>query len=224
MGAELFSGGYDYTDPNNYSRFENVWNTGFHFNRQGSLQEVYHKQILIPFGETLPFGPLTEPMSRLIRNISYFAKGDDFPLFKTDKGHTFINAICYEVLVESYIRKYLNSVSPIKPDFLLNLTNDSWYGKSNEPYQHKFLSHWRAVENQIPMVRSTNTGLTSILYPDGTESETIDWYVEDVLDVKLYLDEKPISLFQKYGHLNLFIIWVLLIFFSAIYWRAKNLK
>ena len=220
-GAELFTGGYDFKDPYSMSYFENVWNTGFLFSNEGKLKQHYHKQILIPFGETLPLGPFTEMASKVVKNISYFASGNKLSIFETKKGFKFINPICYEVLVDSFIRDYLNAAIE-KPHFILNLTNDSWYGKSKEPYQHKFLAHWRALEHQIPIVRATNTGITSVLYPDGSESEAMPWYTENIMDMQLNLKDSAPTFFQSVGKWGLLIFW--LIFIVVVILWHRNLK
>ena len=87
---------------------------------------------------------------------------------KGEKEYHFLTSICYEALSSSLIRKHLNSVKS-HPSFLVNLTNDSWYGNTSEPEQHLFLSKWRAVEFQMPLIRSANTGISSIISKQGLE-------------------------------------------------------
>lgn len=210
--AALFTGGYDYStngDDNNY--FENQYNTAFLFklkNEQVALDDYYYKRELIPFGETLPFGPLNKKIGPLIKNISFFARGDRFPLFSIGQYH-FISAICYEVLFPNFIRQYLNSLTT-DPDFLINISNDSWYGDTIEPYQHLYLTHWRALENALPIVRMTNTGISSILYPDGSESKRSQTMKRMILDLPLHLSERQPTLYQRLGILGTIILWLLL--------------
>jgi apolipoprotein N-acyltransferase len=214
--ASLLIGGYDSNPKGDGIDFHSQYNAALFFlNRGGksaaplSFSEVYHKRILIPFGERLPLGPLSKYVRPHIENISYFAVGKRFPLFKLNSGHQFTMAICYEVLFYDFIRNYLNSVKQ-SPDFIVNLTNDSWYGRTSEPYQHLFLSKWRALEFQMPLIRMTNTGISSIIYPDGSESERTPLFTATNLDVPLKLgppgSSRP-TLFQQWGFLMMLPLW-----------------
>ena len=207
--AQLITGGYDYADKSNPYFFETEYNAIFFFNRGGLLKDVYRKQILMPFGESLPFGKANFLIAKVMKNLSFFARGTRLPLFELDNGATLINAICYEILFGPYIRNYLNHTLKTQKKnahFIVNLTNDSWYGKTSEPYQHQYLSHWRALEFQIPIVRMTNTGLSSILYPDGSQSEDMGLFRAASKDYSLFTSSRPPTLFQKYGF---YLTWTL---------------
>jgi apolipoprotein N-acyltransferase len=205
-GAELFTGGYDRSSKKNDNFFQTEYNTAFHFNLNGTLKNKYHKIKLIPFGEGLPFGPLNQYIAKYVQSISFFANGEDLTLFRTIKNTPFVSAICYEILFSSFIRHHLNTLD-IRPQFLINLTNDSWYGKTAEPYQHLFLSKWRALEFQLPIIRMTNTGVTSIIYANGEETPRSDLFVEAVQDLELVTSVREKTIFQRFG------IWIT-IFFS----------
>ncbi|EQC50115.1 apolipoprotein N-acyltransferase [Bacteriovorax sp. BSW11_IV] len=210
MGSEIFIGGYDTSGKRNNFFFETQHNAAFHFSENARLKDAYHKRILIPFGESLPFGPLNEFLAKYIENISFFAAGTTYPLFETKKNATFSAAICYEILFSSFIRDYLNNTKKI-PDFIINITNDSWYGNTSEPLQHLFLSHWRAIEFNVPIVRVTNTGITSILYEDGSESERLAYHTDGVLDLPIVVDKNLApTVFQQYGIWGNGILWLVL--------------
>ncbi len=197
--SQLVTGGYALANRNNTFYFETEYNSIFLFNRAAEYQAAYHKQILIPFGESLPFGPLNPYFAKIIKNVSFFAKGKEFTVFKLDNGINAINAICYEILFSSFIKKYANNIND-PYHFIINLTNDSWYGDTAEPYQHRFLAHWRALEFNRPIVRVTNTGITSVLYPDGSESGNLGLFKEGVLDITLNSKQNPeTTVFSKLG-------------------------
>ena len=206
--AHLVLGGYDKAKKYNPYRFETEYNSLFLFDRNGLFQEVYHKRILMPFGERLPIGPLNSWASKYLQNLSFFAKGMRFPRFELDNDVSFIAVICYEILFSNYLRNYLNAVQNNNNNvhFILNITNDSWYGKTAEPYQHQFLSHWRAIEFQMPVVRVTNTGLSSILYPNGKKSTDMGLFSEQVRDIVLSTKALKPTMFQRYGLLPLLIL------------------
>tara|TARA_Y100000590_G_scaffold281237_2_gene316160 strand:+ start:44570 stop:46189 length:1620 start_codon:yes stop_codon:yes gene_type:complete len=221
MNSELFVGGYDRNTKAKSRHFQSEYNTTFHFSEGEKLKAVYHKMKLIPFGEGLPFGPLNEFLSGFITNVSYFAAGSDYSFFKTKNGTPFITHICYEILFSWFTRDYLNSLET-QPEFIINLTNDSWYGDTSEPYQHLYLAHWRALEYQIPIVRMTNTGISSILFEDGSESKRSAIGVEEVMDFKLETSKRNPTPFQRFGFLITVLIWFLFTLIGLILKKRTN--
>jgi apolipoprotein N-acyltransferase len=217
--AELFVGGYDKSSQNNDHFYETEFNTTFHFGKDSLLKDIYHKRVLIPFGESLPFGPLNPYLAKIIKNVSFFAKGDRYTLFEGGKNSRWTTAICYEILFSRFIRNYLN-YNEKNPHFIINLTNDSWYGDTSEPYQHQFLTHWRALEFQIPVVRMTNTGISSILFEDGSQSKSLGVYQKNFLDVGLPITERVPTLFQRLGTLPIIGLAIVLFLLSLIRMKA----
>lgn len=225
--AELFFGGYDQIShsavPTDY--FETEYNSAFHIGTDGVLKEVYHKRVLIPFGESLPFGPFNKYLSQYIQNISFFAKGDRYTLFHTQNYRPFISLICYEILFSGFVRDYLQSLER-HPLFIINLTNDSWYGDTAEPFQHLFLAKWRALEFNIPILRMTNTGITSVIYPNGSESDRLMPFTKGNLDISLPLIPRSETFYQiygVYGILGLFTgLFALSTIFSFVFRREKT--
>ncbi|MBP9673563.1 MAG: apolipoprotein N-acyltransferase, partial [Bacteriovoracaceae bacterium] len=218
--ADIFFGGYDQVPYSPLQHFEDFYNAGF-FLKAGQLQNVYHKRILIPFGETLPLGPLNKYLAPYVSNISYFAQGNVFPLFETSGHFSFISIICYEALFSSFVRDYLQSVAS-PPDFIINLTNDSWYGDTAEPRQHLFLAKWRALEFAKPLLRSTNTGISSVIYPDGSESTQLALNTQGALDVTLKLSTAHTTFFQRFGIGALVLLWLILLFLIFIKNQVKK--
>ncbi|EQC52384.1 nitrilase-related carbon-nitrogen hydrolase, partial [Bacteriovorax sp. DB6_IX] len=161
-----------------------------------------------PFGEGLPFGPLNRYFAKVIKNISFFAKGENYTHFKYD-NQSFMSLICYEVLFPRYVMDYLNSLEE-RPRYIINLTNDSWYGRYSEQEQHLFLSKWRALEFNLPLVRMTNTGITSIVLPNGLEQARIGNYKQEILDIELTTQQTQKTLYQRFGIL-VFLGYILLI-------------
>jgi apolipoprotein N-acyltransferase len=211
MDSDLLIGGYDQDPDKSFGDyFESVFNSSMLFSR-GELKTSYHKNILIPFGETLPFGPFNQTIVSVVPAVSLFARGNGTPIMETRKGYRFVTPICYEILETNYMRKLLNQHG--KNHFIVNHTNDSWYGDTAEPFQHLFLSKWRALEFNLPLIRSTNTGITSVVYPDGSESERLGVNEIGVLDVNVPLPEAGTTIYQLYGiypSLGVFIILFLL--------------
>lgn len=215
--AELVFGGYDVVKPEKTDYYEREANSAFHFHPQKGFVDVYHKMKLIPFGETLPLGPLKPYVAKIIKNISYFYPGTKYQTFYLKDRYPFFIAICYEILFPSFTRKFIQRMENL-PLFIINLTNDSWYGDTAEPYQHKFLARWRSLELQIPTLRSTNTGVTSVLLPNGKESLALDVGAKGKLDVKVKIPKKfPATFFYTWGPLSLVLFWLFLFLLGWIF-------
>jgi len=217
-GSEMLIGGYEMDITKGPGDFiESVFNSSI-FMSDGQYKTAYHKNILIPFGETLPFGPFNRQVISIVPAISLFARGDSIPLMQTRDQYRFVTPICYEILESNYMRSLLNRHG--KNQFIVNHTNDSWYGDTAEPLQHLFLSKWRALEFLLPIVRSTNTGITSIIYPDGSESPRLPIGAEDILDVEMPLSSGEETKYQQWGVLPTLLM--MFIFLLTSLWREKK--
>jgi apolipoprotein N-acyltransferase len=208
--AELFIGGYDLKSNKNPYDFQSEFNTAFHFGKDLKLKNFYHKIHLIPFGEGLPFGPLNQFLSKYITNVSSFAIGEEQTLFHLENKTPFISAICYEILFPEFIRSALKNKNEY-PQFLLNLTNDSWYGDTAEPAQHLFLAKWRSLEFNLPIIRSTNTGISTVIMADGSETNRLSIGEKNFLDLKLQFSKRTTTPYENFGYLNLIFLGIFLI-------------
>jgi apolipoprotein N-acyltransferase len=222
--SAILFGGYDIGDlKSSQNSIETIYNSAFYFDKNQDFKNVYHKQKLIPFGETLPFGPFTSYFIDKVPAISFFSQGKNKTVFSYKEKFHFITPICYEILSSSFIRELIaEGIDKNRPPhFMVNLTNDSWYGKTAEPYQHLFLAKWRALELQTPFVRSTNSGITSVIDVDGTESDRLLLGEVNYLDLKLKMVTRRPTLFQRYGVLTFYIF---LLFLLAINLLASRLQ
>ncbi len=209
----LLFGGYEINplEKNNYF-YKTTYNSAFFVDTEGKLLQVYQKKKLIPFGETLPFGKFNRFLAPLIDSVSFFERGKDFPIFTIDENK-FATAICYDILFTDEVRGFFKKDSL---DFIVNLTNDSWYGDTSEPYQHQFLTHWRSIENNLPIIRSTNTGITSVLLPDGSKLGNLPRNTHTYLDLALPLNKRERTIYTKYGQWTLALLVLFLILFETI--------
>ncbi len=223
QNSEMLVGGYNIkNNDHNKSLFKTEYNTAFQVSKLGRLKNSYHKQILIPFGETLPFGTTVNKfLSEHIDNISFFSEGDKFTLFSLSSGHKLITTICYELLKPEFIRTYLNSLEQ-RPHAMINLTNDSWYGDTMEPEQHLFLAKWRALEFNLPIIRSTNTGISSVIFPDGSESKRLGVLQTGNLDLSVNLPLRPATIYQKLGFATILPLWIIYLIFHLLLIKLKH--
>lgn len=213
--AEMLIGGY-IRNPD-YTSHETVYNASILLS-ENTLKASYLKNILIPFGETLPFGPFNKKIVEYIPAVSLFARGNGGEKLETKEGYRFIAPICYEILESSFIRKLLNEHQDNQ--FIINLTNDSWYGDTAEPYQHLFLSKWRALEFSLPIIRSTNTGITSVIYPDGSESQRLLVGEKNTLEEIIPLPSPQNTIYQRYGVIPFLIFSIFL--GLILWWQQRN--
>lgn len=140
-----------------------LFNTALLATDNGAIVGRYDKQYLLAFGEYLPFGEMFPVLYSLSPNSSRFSSGTSLePLVWGD--HRISALICYEDILPSFVNKAVNHADP---DLLVNLTNDTWFGDSTEPFIHFALAKLRAVEHRRYLVRATNTGLSGIIDPIG---------------------------------------------------------
>lgn len=117
--------------------------------------ERYDKVHLVPGGERIPFQKLIPVLGKMNFGQAEFTPGDEFKVLEVDSAG-FGTMICFESIFPYMGRRYARQ----GVDFLVNITNDGWYGKSSEPYQHALLTRFRAVENRRSLVRAANTGIS----------------------------------------------------------------
>jgi len=129
----------------------------------GKEEGIYRKTHLLPFGEYLPLQPLSGFVLSMINiRLGNFTAGSTIqPLLKAG-GYPFITSICYE---DAFGDVNIRGISDAA--YLVNVTNDAWFGNSIEPHQHLQIARMRAMETGRYLLRATNTGMTAIVAPDG---------------------------------------------------------
>jgi len=140
-----------------------VYNSAFLVTPDRKLVHVYDKVRLVPFGEHIPWKWDIPVLSEsLFAEVGDFTRGSVPGVFETPYGEAGIY-ICFESIFPDEVYQY----SRLGTDFVVNITNEAWFGKSNEPYQHLAMSVFRAVENKTWLVRAANTGVTCFITPNG---------------------------------------------------------
>jgi len=150
----------------------------------------------MPFGEYTPFSSIFPWLKEINSTAGDFTPGDGVKVFdikdNTNSGNEDLKVsplICYEDMLPSLARGSVRSGA----NLLVNLTNDAWFGNSLAPYQHHMIAAFRAIENRRFLVRSTNTGFTSVINPLGQPIEQLPIFSEGVIstDVKLLSKLSP---------------------------------
>ncbi len=152
---------------------ERHYNTAFLTDGEGNVRGTYDKTYLLAFGEYIPFGEALPILYEWSPNPGHFTPGDHVrPLHFGD--YRIATLICYEDILPRFVRR---AVSEGDPHLLVNITNDAWFGETQEPYVHLALAKYRALEHHRYLVRATNTGISAIIDPLGrvtTESPLFD--------------------------------------------------
>ncbi len=134
------------------------YNTAFLLTHPFELKGQYRKSILLAFGEYVPLGPFSEMVTKAIPSIGNFERGQGASVFDWEKAKLG-PLICYESIAQGYARE-----SALKgAEVFINITNDSWFGDTSEPFSHLYLTAFRSIELRRPLIRATNTGITALI-------------------------------------------------------------
>jgi len=148
---------------------------------RGKEQGIYRKSHLLPFGEYQPLQPLSGFVLDMIHiRLGNFTPGaENQPLLKAG-GYPFITLICYEDVFGDLSIRGLPEAA-----FLVNVTNDGWFGNSLEPHQHLQMARMRAMETGRFLLRATNTGMTAVVSPKGETINQAPLFQETALTVAI---------------------------------------
>ena len=149
----------------------------------GTIKQTYLKQHLVPFTEHFPYERQMPWLYNLLKANDYhwWEKGTEPVVFETSNGITFSTPICYEDVFGDICAEFVENGA----DLIVNMTNDSWSGSEAAERQHAVMAVFRCIENRKTMLRSTNSGLTCLITPDGTiqgemEPFKMGWKLWDV--------------------------------------------
>jgi apolipoprotein N-acyltransferase len=159
------------TGPDRYP-----YNTAIMMDAVGDATGSYDKVFLMMFGEYIPFYDRIPWFTKIFPEASNFSRGSkpaSFPLHAPAGDFRLGPLICYEDILPGFARR----VSALAPNAFINITNDAWFGRTAEPYQHLALAVFRTVENRLEMVRAVNTGVSAHIDAAGrvlAETESVD--------------------------------------------------
>lgn len=189
----LLTGADDYVrDP--AGRVTGVTNTLFAIGRDATIGGRYDKVDLVPFGEFLPFRPLLAVigLEKLTAGTVDYVRGSGRTTMTLDGLPPFTPLICYEAIFAG------RATGEERPEWLLNVTIDTWFGPTIGPYQHLAMARLRTVEEGLPLVRVANSGVSAVIDARGRMLESTELGPVAVLDVTLP-EAAPPTLFARAG-------------------------
>lgn len=185
---------------------EDIWNSVFAIDNFGVVG-YYDKHHLVPFGEYVPLQKYLPFISKITNGAVGFSEGEGPKTIKSN-SLSFSPLLCYEVIFPDKIFDKKN-----RPDLLVNLTNDAWFGKSLGPYQHFDMARMRSVEYGISLARVANTGITAYFDPFGRVVKKIKLDEEGIIDVS-FIERLEPTIYSKFGFYPLFLLVLLLFIYS----------
>ncbi|HKQ54554.1 MAG TPA: apolipoprotein N-acyltransferase [Methyloceanibacter sp.] len=179
---------------------------------EGRITGSYDKIHLVPLGEYLPFQDFLESLGMMqLTNVrGGFTVGERPRLLTVPGAPPATPLICYEIIFPQEITE-----PGTHPGWLLNVTNDAWFGSSAGPYQHFHQAQVRAVEQGLPVVRAANTGISAVIDPFGRVRAEIGLGKKGVIDADLP-QAGPITLFVQFGT----IVEIAALLLAAMGWLA----
>lgn len=206
-GALLFTGSLRRTLPGEMP-FK-VWNSLIVLNDQGKVVAHYDKSHLVPFGEYLPFRRILDALfgkgslKKITAGSVDFTAGPGPESIVLPEGFSpFSGLVCYEVIFPSAV---INPTQA-RPGWMINVTNDGWYGKTSGPYQHLEMARVRAIEEGIPLVRVANSGISAVFDAYGQTVGSIGLGKKGILDILLPLPTRAIPFYARWGDGLMFIL------------------
>ncbi len=191
LGAERAEGELS---PDGRYRFDRFFNSLFVLGEGAGISAIYDKTHLVPFGEYVPFqNVLTLAGFRAFSHrLDGFDSGEKKPsLINTLRGPAFLPLICYEIIFPGRVENVKR-----RPEWIVNVTNDAWFGASTGPYQHLHQARIRAVEEGLPVMRAANTGVSAVIDPFGRVLAKLDLDKAGALDHGLPR-ALPITFYEK---------------------------
>ena len=160
-----------------------AFNSAFLTDGQGRVLNFYHKQVLLAFGEYMPFASILSKLPG-VPFAEGFTPGAGPRSFDLPGDIKIAPLICYEDLLPEVSRAFVRQK---ESNLLVNLTNDAWYGKTAAPWQHARLAQWRSIETRRTLLRVTNTGVTTVINAKGELQQSVPIFVPQVLETNVEL-------------------------------------
>lgn len=180
-----------------------LYNASFLTGKKGT--DMYFKNKLMLFGEKFPCHKLIQKLPLYIANFASFDSGDEIKTLK-DEGISFATPICLEAIYQGYTAELSENAG-----IIVNQTNDEWFGNTKATFLHFAQVKLKAIENRKFLIRSTNTGYTSVVNEFGEDIASLQLNKPGILNVKVKLNNKK-TVFQKIFKIIPVVYFLLLLY------------
>lgn len=174
------------------------WNSIQALDQTGAVRASFDKFHLVPFGEYMPLRGIL-PVDAIAAGAVDFAAGDGPKTLRLPGLPPFSATICYEAIFPGAVTDGSD-----RPAWIVNATNDGWYGETAGPHQHFAMAQTRAVEEGLPLVRAANTGISAVIDPFGRVVARLDLGETGFVDAHLPSSVAQETFYQRHGELVFF--------------------
>ena len=193
-----------------------IYNSMVILDNKLNLLNKYNKINLVPFGEFLPFEKFFKKIG--LKKISYgydsFSAGKERKLLSLDdKNFNFIPLICYEIIYSGKV-----NLESEKTNFIINISEDGWFGNSIGPHQHFSHSIFRSIEEGKNIIRASNNGISAYIDSNGIIIEKLESTQKGIIEIKNYKNLKN-TFFSRFGN-NIFFYFLL--FYITLFFFLKK--
>ena len=208
------------------SRYGGDYNSALLFSKKGVLIRQYNKLHLVLLGEFIPLSRYFPWLYNILPVVGRFIPGSDYTIFQlpSRKPASFSVLICFEDIFPGLVRQFVRAGA----NFMVNMTNDAWFGKTCAAYQHASNSVFRAVENRRPFARSANTGLSCFIDRTGRIYSKVGSNGEDIFiegyrtsDITFYRDAL-FTFYTRFGDIFIFLCFIIVLVFLIDYIRLRK--
>jgi apolipoprotein N-acyltransferase len=201
-----------------------MYNSAFLVGPHATVLGRYDKIHLVPFGEYIPLRHLLFFLDKLVQGMGDFRSGEAYTVMAVPQGR-FGVLICFEVIFPDLVRHFARHGA----QFLVNITNDAWFGYSPASYQHLSMVVFRAIETRLPIVRAANTGISAVIEPTGRLTQQTDLFVRTWIKASITPAGGGPTFYTRWG--DVFAYGCVLATAVALGWgmlgqqsRAKSIK
>lgn len=195
-----------------------LFNSMVVLNSVGQITQIYDKHHLVPFGEYIPLRPIFAAFGlRAMADMfgDGFGRGEGAKIVDFGSIGKALPLICYEAVFAHDVGS-----APERPSFLIQLTNDAWFGNFAGPKQHLAQAQMRAIEQGLPMARAANTGISAMIDPFGRITESLGLNEAGYIDAILPKPLQP-TFYSQTGDLPIGIV-MLIVFSLSLLWKMKH--
>ncbi len=212
-GTPLLLGSPSYSVQQGVAHY---YNSAYLISPENEILGKYDKLHLVPYGEYVPLQQFFPYINKMVAGIGDFRPGDRVKTLALPDC-PFGTVICYEIIFPNLVRRFAAQGAR----FLVNITNDAWFGPTSAPYQHLSMAVLRAVENRRYIARSANTGISACIAPTGVITAQTKLFTQTTLPAMIYCYDLK-TVYTRYGDVFAWICYAASLVFLFCARTRKN--